>query len=91
MATTIVDGVERFFDGMGLMTGEYAVPKRMVVGGLIGAFLVTYFKPSVMFEAGRPRPWSIMSDANTMDSPAPTSIPWWVAPAAGAFIGGVLI
>jgi len=75
---------------MGLMTGEYAVPKRMIVGALAGAFIVTYFKPSMMFEGGEPRPWSVTT--KTGDTGVePTSIPWWAVPVAGAFIGGVLI
>jgi len=91
MADSIVGGAERFFDGLGLMTGEYAIPKRMVVGGLLGAFVVTYFKPELMFENGQPRPWNMVSDAKTPNAPNPTSLPWWTVPAAGAFIGGVLI
>ena len=57
--TAVVSGFERFFDGLGLMTGEFAISKRMIVGGLLGAFVVTYFKPSYMFESGQPRPWSL--------------------------------
>lgn len=89
MATEIVTGFERFFDGMGLMTGEAAIPKRMMVGALAGAFLVTYFKPSLMFEAGRARPWGLTAPSNSeLD---PTMFPWWFVPIIGAFVGGVLI
>jgi hypothetical protein len=86
---TAIDGAERFFDGMGLMTGSMAIPKRMMIGGLVGAFLVTYFKPSAMFEAGKPRPWSMFGGSDK--GPETTLIPWWSVPALGAFIGGVLI
>jgi hypothetical protein len=87
--SSIIDGVERFFDGMGLMTGPNAIPKRMIVGALAGAFLVTYLKPSLMFEAGQPKPWSITAtQTNEMST---TPVPWFFAPIAGAIVGGVLI
>ncbi len=89
MATTLVSGLERFFDGMGLMTGNGAIPKRMIIGAMIGGFLVTYFKPQVAFESGMPRPWTLMSDGKS--GPDPTLVPWWMAPTAGAVVGGVLI
>jgi len=85
----IIDGAERFFDGMGLMSGDFAVPKRMMIGGLAGAFLVTYFKPAVMFESGQPRQWSLLKDNSDASSATPT--PWWMVPLAGAIICGVLV
>lgn len=89
MATTVVSGLERFFDGMGLMTGNGAIPKRMIIGAMIGGFLVTYFKPKISFEAGQPRPWVLFSDGSL--GPEPTVAPWWMAPATGAIVGGILI
>jgi hypothetical protein len=89
MALSIVDGFERFFDGLGLMTGEGAITKRMVIGSLAGAFIISYFKPSSSFEAGRPRPWILLS--NGKDELEPTYFPWYWAPVAGAIVGGVLI
>lgn len=86
---SVIDGIERFFDGMGLMTGDNAIPKRMIVGALAGAFIITYFKPSLMFEAGQPKPWSMTATQTTEMSSTP--IPWWTAPIAGAVIAGVLI
>ncbi len=90
MATAVVEGLERFFDGMGLMTGNGAIPKRMIIGAMIGGFLITYFKPKVAFEAGQPRPW-VLSSADGSIGPEPTYVPWWVAPVSGAVVGGVLI
>lgn len=89
MADSLISGVERAFDGLGLMTGEYAIPKRMVVGALAGAFVVTYFKPGAMFEGGKPRPWVLF--ATKENELSGTATPWWIVPLAGAFIGGVLI
>ncbi len=87
--SSIVDGLERFFDGMGLMTGPGAIPKRMIIGAMAGGFLITYFKPKIAFETGLPRPWILTADGN--GGPDPTFVPWWTAPVAGAVVGGVLI
>jgi len=84
-----LDAAERFFDGMGLMAGDYAVPKRMMIGALLGAFVVTYFKPGLMFESGQPRQWALWKSPD--DASTPTALPWWTAPLAGAAITGVLI
>jgi len=86
--TAVIDGFESFFDGLGLMTGEFAVPKRALIGALAGGFLVTYFKPASMFENGNPKYWSMI--ASEKDGPT-TMIPWYAAPVAGAFIAAVLI
>jgi hypothetical protein len=85
----VIDGAERFFDGMGLMTGDYAVPKRAVIGLLVGGFLVTYFKPALMFEGGQPRQWSLLQTQG--DASTPTAVPWWSLPLAGAVIAAVLV
>jgi len=58
MTEQVVSGLERFFDGLGLMTGDFAIQKRMIIGALIGGFLVTYIKPSIMFEGGKAKPWA---------------------------------
>lgn len=86
---SVVSSFERFFDGLGLMTGDGAITKRLVVGALAGAFLITYFKPSIAFEAGKTRPWVLF--ATGREEAEPTLVPWWVAPVAGAFVGGVMI
>lgn len=86
--TELIDSVEGLFDSLGLMTGEYAIPKRALMGTLAGGLLVTYIQPALMFdENGNPRPWILFGD----DSGEATYIPWWFASIAGAFAFGVLI
>lgn len=87
----VVDTVEKTLTPLGLMTGEYAIPKRMLFGGVIGGAVVSWIKPPQMFTGGRPRPWSAfqkVADANGLE---PTSTPWFLGPIAGAFVFGVLI
>jgi hypothetical protein len=87
--TAVVEGAERFMDGLGLMTGPYAVVQRAAFGALAGAFVITYLKPSFAFQGGQPKPWSLLAtNENAADS---TPIPWWSAPLLGAFIAGVLV
>lgn len=77
---SVIDGAERALDGLGLMTGDMAIPKRFLFGALLGAFLVTYIKPSSMFEGGKPKPWSMMVGAdNAADA---TPVPWFMVPIA---------
>jgi hypothetical protein len=77
---SVIDGAERALDGLGLMTGDMAIPKRFLFGALLGAFLVTYIKPSIMFEGGKPKPWSMMVGAdNAADA---TPVPWFMVPIA---------
>lgn len=88
--TAIIDTLERFFDGMGLMTGEGAIIKRILFGAVLGGFLVTYLKPALMFENGVPRPFSLITSP-TETGIKPTMLPWWSAAVVGAFISGFLI
>jgi hypothetical protein len=75
----VVDSAERALDGLGLMTGDMAIPKRFLFGSVLGAFIFTYLKPSLMFEASKPKPWSLMvSPDNAADA---TPVPWWLASA----------
>jgi hypothetical protein len=87
--TTIIDGAERFMDGMGLMTGEYAIMKRALFGALLGGFVVSYLKPNIMFESGQPRPWSLTAGTDAAGDATP--FPWWMGPLIGGVITGVLI
>lgn len=77
---SVIDGAERALDGLGLMTGDNAIPKRFLFGALIGAFLVTYIKPSSMFEAGKPKPWSLMVGPDNAGDATP--VPWFLVPIA---------
>ncbi len=85
----VVDTTERVLAPLGLMTGEYAIPKRMITGGLVGALIVSYLKPSSMYYHGQPRPWSLLTGDDS--SIPPTNFPWYFASLIGAFILGVLI
>jgi hypothetical protein len=98
MAETIANGldsatatVEQILAPMGLMEGDNAVAKRMAFGAVVGGAVVSFFKPSGMFdEAGNARPWSLQVGQN-YTGPTPTSFPWWTASVVGAFIFGTLI
>lgn len=88
--TAIIDTLERFFDGMGLMTGEGAIIKRILFGAVLGGFLVTYLKPSIMFENGVQRPFALLTGPSE-GGITPTYTPWWTAAVLGAFVAGFLI
>lgn len=83
-----MDGIERILDNFGLMTGDWAITYRLIIGGLLGGLIVTTLKPSIMFtEEGTPRPWNLLSSGNENA----TSVPWWLAIVAGAMALGVFI
>lgn len=77
---SVIDGAERALDGLGLMTGDMAIPKRFLFGALLGAFLVTYIKPTSMFEAGKAKPWSLMVGPDAAADATP--VPWFMVPIA---------
>lgn len=81
-----LSSIESVLDKFGLMRGENAPLLRAAVGGLVGGVIVQYFQPYAMYEAGAPRPWSLISK-----DPKATPLPWFAVPAFGAFVMGVLI
>ena len=84
----IMDGIEDILDNFGLMTGNWAVASRLVIGALVAGFTITTIKPALMFTAeGSPRPWSVLSS----DDETATFVPWWFVMLGGAFGFGVLI
>ena len=84
----VVDRAEAIMDGFGLMTGEYADLKRMVIGYLGAAAIITWTKPSFAYtSSGNPRPWRI-TDSTDKDA---TYFPWYIASFAGALVLGVFI
>lgn len=82
-----IDRVESVMDGFGLMTGEYAEYKRMAVGYLLAAVVITWYKPSFAYVNGKARNWLLL-DPSDKDA---TYFPWYVAALGGAFLMGVLI
>jgi hypothetical protein len=60
----------------------------MVTGAILGALVVSYIKPDLMYENGVPRPWIVFGKSGTR---TPTYIPWYSASLTGALILGVLI
>lgn len=84
---SIIEKFERFFDGMGLMTDEYAIPKRAILGALFGGVLITYIKPTLMFHHGQARSWKLL---NSNDESA-TMIPWWSVPILTAFFTSFMV
>lgn len=87
MELSAIDSIEAFLDKFGLMRGEYAIAKRFLFGGLLGAFVISYIKPSSMFQDGIPRPWSMLVSEEDSEI-APTSFPWFFGAILGsAFLG----
>ena len=86
MAEAVIDRFESALDGIGLMRGPMAIPKRLVFGAILGGLVVTYIKPNFMFVDGQPREWSVTSE----DDDA-TLFPWWSLPIVGALLFGVFI
>lgn len=86
----IIDTFEAVLAPLGLMTGEYAIPKRMITGALLGSLVVSYIKPDSMYFQGQPRPWTLLT-TDEKYGPPPTNFPWYFAGLAGAFVFGVLI
>lgn len=85
--TPVYDRTEKILDGFGLMTGEYADVKRMALGYLLAAGLITAYKPSWAYVGGKARPWKILDPS---DKEA-TYFPWYISALAGGFILGVMI
>lgn len=83
---SVIDQIEKFFDGMGLMTGNYAIAKRLLFGALLGGILITYIKPSIMFtEEGEAKSFGLEETEET------TVLPWFIVPLIGAILSGVFI
>lgn len=83
----VVDRAEAILDGFGLMTGDYADIKRMVIGYLGAAAIITYTQPSFAYVGTTPRKWRIL-DPSDKDA---TYFPWYIASFAGALLMGVFI
>ncbi len=67
--------------------GEFADYKRMAVGYLLAAAIITYWKPSFAYVGGKARAWKLL-DPSDKDA---TYFPWYVASLGGALVMGVLI
>lgn len=85
---SVTDTMERVLMPLGLMEGPYAIPKRMFLGGLIGAGIITWLKPSYMFGPdGTPRPFALLTNEKLSCGPEPTYFPWY----AFAFLFAILL
>jgi hypothetical protein len=85
--------IEDVLRPVGLMEGDNAVLKRMVVGSIAGGLAITYIKPNLMFDArGNAREWSLFVDGNDKERlKEATMVPWYVVPFAGALFLGVFV
>lgn len=83
-----MEAIETFWDKFGLMTGEGADKKRMVIGALGTGFILTYLKPAMFFHNGEVRPWSWLESDQSKN---PTGFTLWHAMAIGAFLSGVVV
>ncbi len=84
----VIEKIEDAFDKVGLMTGEGADKKRMIIGALFTGFVLTYLKPDMFFFNGQVRPWRVLESNEELK---PTHFTLWHAMAVGAFFSGVLI
>ena len=84
----LIENIEQGFDKLGLMTGEGADKKRIIIGALTVGFLLTYLKPDAFFHEGQVRPWKLLESD---EKQKPTHFTLWHAMAVGGFIAGVLI
>lgn len=86
--TSFIEKIEGVFDSVGLMTGDGADKKRMIIGALATGFILTYLKPDMFFHLGQVRPWRVLESNEELK---PTHFTLWHAMAVGAIVSGVLI
>jgi hypothetical protein len=86
----VVVGVEDMLAPLGLMEGEYAVPKRMLLGAAVGTLAVQYIEPASMYDRGVERPWAFF-DNDSRNGPQPTWTPWFLGPIVGAVVLGMFV
>lgn len=79
--------VEGVYAALGLMDGDAAPAKRMIVTAAIASGIVYAIRPKSAFDAQGPRPWVLTSPAD----PRSTTAPWWLYAAAGGIFGGFFI
>jgi hypothetical protein len=86
-----IDVVEKMLTPIGFMEGQTAVPKRMLLGGILGAGVVALIKPTSMFSNGVARPWTFLASAKDEGGIKPTSTPWLIGPFLGAVFLGLFV
>jgi hypothetical protein len=86
---SVVASFEKFYASLGMMDGGSASLKRLLFGAVIGGILVTYVKPSFMFNPdGTAKTWVFFSEGEEDDS---TVVPWWIVPTFTGIYSGVFI
>ena len=86
-----IDTTEKVLTPLGLMEGEWAIPKRWVFGAIVGTGIVALIKPESMFDNGAARPWSFLAGSEAKSGPKPTATPWLIAPLIGGIFFGMFI
>lgn len=90
--TGMVATIEQTLKPLGLMDYPYGIPKRMLLGALLGMAVVSWLKPEAMFlPEGGLRVWTPLASAKQREQNTDTLLPWWSIPVLGAFFFGVLI
>lgn len=87
MTERVWGSVEGVYSALGLMEGDSAPAKRMIVTGALASGVVYAIRPKSAFDAQGPRPWILTSPAD----PRSTTAPWWLWAAAGAIFGGFFV
>jgi hypothetical protein len=83
-----MESIEQALDSVGLMAGDGADKKRIIIGALGTGFILTYLKPALMFDKGEVRPWTWLESDKEKN---PTSFTLWHGMALGGIILGVFI
>lgn len=86
---SVTHTAEQVLIPLGLMQGNYAIQKRIILGGVIGAALVSWIKPTFMFSStGMPKGWAFWHSDTDGDGLETTWFPWYGASAIGALLLG---
>ena len=83
---SVVSSLEMVMDSLGMMRGSFAIPKRFAFGTILTAFLITYLKPSYLYNGEEPKEWVVIS--NRPDS---IVLPWWLLSTFGGLALAVFI
>lgn len=82
------DYLEKSFDFLGLMRGDWAILKRFIFGAGIATIAIMWVQPNFAFVGGQFRPWKALSDSEDVPS---TWFPWWMAVSLIGLIPAVFI
>jgi len=90
MASTIYNFIEKFFDTLGMMSGNFAEMKRFAFGALVTGGVLYVIQPSIMFgEKGNMRQFALMPGNEGVEGT--TYLPLWAAVLIGGTIPAMFV